>query len=536
MGLSLTACVPSTTQQEGDEAAVPVSRLDEIQSRPVTYPAEGGMAELKEKLGNKAEEYAPEIRTLDDGTQIQRTPISNFNLDGLDDVDSTYNIYTLNADDRGCDSCHTEGLGDVVAKLEYPHWPVDNGLHTNITVEDCMYCHDESQSRDGHVPFSQLIHGIHSKQSFTDAGGNCMSCHAPASDTREGLSLWDAVKHRELRGINKVKDVQGDFSFDQTTLLGDDSVFRVDPGSDERWGAQSQMFINEAYDNKPGSQEDFDNWEITVSGLVNNPYTITLGELIKEAPVEEFIAKLNCVLTTPNGTQLGNYAVKGIPIEYLIERGGGAKEGATGARAIRGDNPAGGQRISLDTIAEDGGWLVFEVNGRPLTMAEGWPVRAWYPQYAAYISARYCSGIEVTEEHIDITLGGLPYGSRDARGDEYGWRRMYMHEDFTTGYDDKPVVAVTYTPEGKIIPVGKPYEFQGYADAWEDPIVAMEFSMDGGETWTHFDTPDTDPIAWVYWHFTFTPEEPGAYVLKVRGITEGGLYSTYGDEVMVNAQ
>ncbi|MCI8367939.1 MAG: molybdopterin-dependent oxidoreductase [Eggerthellaceae bacterium] len=537
MGLSLTACVPNATQgSEGAASDAGSARLSELSQQTGGYKLEGGLEQILSNLQEQADANPAEIRTLEDGTQVQRTPDSVYNQSALQAVDSDYNIYVLNADARGCEACHTDGLDTLVENMAFPHWPIGNGLHTNINVEDCMFCHDETQGRDGVVPFSQLIHGIHSKDSFKEMGGDCMSCHAPASDTREGLSLWDAVKHTELRGIKKVEDVQGTFTFDQTTVLGDDSTFRVDPAAADGWNSQYAELTNDAYSNIEGDPEKFNNWEITVSGLVENPYTITLGELIAEAPVEEFTAKLNCMLTAPSGTMLGNYNLKGIPMSWLIEKAGGLTDGALGVRATRADAPNSNYNFALEDLYSDGGWLVFEVNGHPLTMAEGWPVRAWYPQHGAYLASRYCNGIEITDKADESYYEGFEYGDQDARGNEFGWRRMFVHQDYTQLCADKPVVAVTYTPEGKIIPVGQPYEFQGYADAWDDPIVALEFSMDGGNTWTRYDTPGADPIAWVYWHFTWTPEEPGAYVLKIRGITESGVVSTLGDEVMVNAK
>lgn len=90
--------------------------------------------------------------------------------------------------------------------------------------------------------------------------------------------------------------------------------------------------------------------------------------------------------------------------------------------------------------------------------------------------------------------------------------------------------------EGQIIEAGKPYEFEGYAQAFDEKIVAIEVSLDRGETWTRYDTSDSDLTKWVYWHFAYTPEKPGAYVLSVRAVTESGLVSATPDTVMFNAK
>ena len=67
-------------------------------------------------------------------------------------------------------------------------------------------------------------------------------------------------------------------------------------------------------------------------------------------------------------------------------------------------------------------------------------------------------------------------------------------------------------------------------------MKTVEFSMDGGETWTSFDVGDVDPAKWLWWSFTFTPEKEGAYVLSVRGTDIDGEVSYRNHEVLVNAK
>ena len=92
------------------------------------------------------------------------------------------------------------------------------------------------------------------------------------------------------------------------------------------------------------------------------------------------------------------------------------------------------------------------------------------------------------------------------------------------------------TPEGLIIAPGEEYEFEGYAYAMDEQVTSVEFSMDGGETWTSFDVGDVDPAKWLWWSFTFTPEKEGAYVLSVRGTDVDGEVSYRNHEVLVNAK
>ena len=105
-------------------------------------------------------------------------------------------------------------------------------------------------------------------------------------------------------------------------------------------------------------------------------------------------------------------------------------------------------------------------------------------------------------------------------------------------YMNKPNVTTLGIPDGMIIETGKPITFEGYADAFDEAVTKIEFSMDGGKTWTAFDLGQTDPRQWVWWNFTWTPETDGSYVLMARGTTESGLVTdeNYIHKVMVTAK
>ena len=65
--------------------------------------------------------------------------------------------------------------------------------------------------------------------------------------------------------------------------------------------------------------------------------------------------------------------------------------------------------------------------------------------------------------------------------------------------------------------VGYPLRFEGAAYDFGHSIVAIQFSLDDGVTWTTYDTPETNDFQNVGWMFDCAPEEPGCYVLKEIG-------------------
>lgn len=73
--------------------------------------------------------------------------------------------------------------------------------------------------------------------------------------------------------------------------------------------------------------------------------------------------------------------------------------------------------------------------------------------------------------------------------------------------------------------VGQTVTLSGYADDFGMKIVAIEFSLDDGETWVAFPTEESNPDLMISWRYSFVPEELGTYRLKVRSVSEDGRKS-----------
>lgn len=194
----------------------------------------------------------------------------------------------------------------------------------------------------------------------------------------------------------------------------------------------------------------------------------------------------------------------------------GVKDTAT---AVMSYAPSGWNRgMYLSEIEKDGAILAYEVNGERLKWVNGYPVTMWNGlDSAASCIRNVCELRVVSDETIKVFNG---------------WK----YEDDADHYINKPAVGIYHFKEGQIIEADKPYTFEGSAEAFDEKIVALEYSLDLGKTWTRYETPDTNRKAWVYWYFTYTPEKPGAYVLSVRGVSESGLVTYEPEQIMFNAK
>ena len=73
--------------------------------------------------------------------------------------------------------------------------------------------------------------------------------------------------------------------------------------------------------------------------------------------------------------------------------------------------------------------------------------------------------------------------------------------------------------------VGKPVTLEGYADDFGNHIAAIEFSLDGGETWAREDTAPSNAALSLHWTYQFTPKQEGEMLVLVRSVTDDGRKS-----------
>lgn len=285
--------------------------------------------------------------------------------------------------------------------------------------------------------------------------------------------------------------------------------------------------------NEPLDEEVFNTWTISVTGKVDNPFTMTLPELIAEAPSETFITTQECGMNPAGGDLISNVEVTGIPMSWLLEKAG-VQEGATAVMATAPDGWARGNL--LENLEEREGYLVYEINGERLDWVTGYPVRAWYPGRSAQNQIRWTGELNVVDtppEQIKQFKGWYLNEKNTVESDSQ--TLTYTKDAIGEGWN-KPNAGIFYLHEGQILEAGVSHEFEGYAYGFDSQIAAVEFSMDNGKTWVTCETPDSDLTKWVYWHFDFTPETQGAYVLSVRAVLSDGSVGYLPDTVMFNAQ
>ena len=445
-----------------------------------------------DKNAEADEANAPRVKTLDNGVQVQKTPYNTAASDttqGAYDkklVKSWNNIY-LNADNRGCTACHT--IEDALEMMETYHGIIYFGYDTEQGIQNCFGCH----SFYGDTKLRDSIHTVHQTSStFSAMGGTCESCHYIADDG--SFQRWDYVKYDVLRGIADVDAESVDVSFDlnQTQITEHENMFYKSVKADPTEWVNDDAMIDE---------ETFNNWTIKFTGDIDNPCEMTLAELIEKYGTETRVMKSHCVVNGPGQAMIYQAEVTGISIAKIVEDLG-LHEDANMFYPIGDDGYC--YNVYTQTMLDEGGLLVIGMNGDTIYADQGWPVAFWCNEMSAG---------NFTKRVVELNFSHSDGGSWDFYGD---------FTDCTTGRPfDKPNVGVLTATDGQIFTAGEAIHLEGYADAWNEPIVKLEYSFDHGATWKEFDIEGADTTRWVYWTLDINNiTEPGSYLMKIRATSQ----------------
>ena len=490
---------PETTASPETTAAPETTAVAETTAAPETAGSynsrEAALPDtyLREEKNDAADAAnAPRVTTLPSGVQVQKTPFDNTVKDGKF-VSSWNNLY-MDADNRGCNACHT--LEDALEMMDTYHGIIYFKYDTEQTYANCIGCHTFYEAE-----LKETIHTIHMKAGSAFEG-SCQSCHY--IDPDGNFLRWDYVKYDVLAGITDIaaENVTAEFDWNQTEITPVEKMyFKSIKSAPSEWLTDDSQ-INE---------DIFKNWTIKVTGDVDNPFEMTLPEMIEEFGLVTQVMKSHCTVNGPGQATIYQAEVTGIPVAKILEKAG-VQEGANWFEPIGGD----GYCYPLDTqyVLENDGLIVVEMNGQTIPANQGYPNAFWC--YNA-------SAGDFTKRVVEICVS-------NKEGEPWG----LFNGDFIDPANglsfDKPNSAVLNATVGQIFKQGETIHLEGYADAWNEPIKKIEFSFDRGETWIEYELENAVSEQWVYWTYDITIPDAGAYVMEIRVTSDG----PDGDRVCVN--
>jgi DMSO/TMAO reductase YedYZ molybdopterin-dependent catalytic subunit len=275
-------------------------------------------------------------------------------------------------------------------------------------------------------------------------------------------------------------------------------------------------------------------WRLRVEGEVATPLTFTLDDL-RRFPRHELVAVLECAgngraFYEPPvaGLQWGHGAVgnarwAGVRLADVLNKAG-LKDNAReilfdGADQPPGTMPKFQRGIPPKKALDENTLLAYEMNGRPLTPAHGFPLRVIAPGWAGDSWVKWVTTIRALPAEFDGFFMSTAYrhpGRPVAPGTPVAPNEMQP----VTAMRVKSVIA---SPPSGVSLAPAPTRIRGAAWSGESPVTAVEVSTDTGRTWKPATLgPDHAPFAWRLWEYRWNPPAEGHYVLMARARDAAG--------------
>ena len=245
-----------------------------------------------------------------------------------------------------------------------------------------------------------------------------------------------------------------------------------------------------------------DAWTLRVTGMVEQEVSITLAELLAR-PLVEHYATLTCVSNAVGGSLAGNARWLGYPIRALLAEAR-PRRGAEMVLSTSHDGWTAGTPLSALTDPRRQALLAVGMNGEPLPLEHGFPVRMVVPGLYGYVSAtKWVVELKVTTFAQDVGYWT-----------PLGWAALGPIK----------IAARIDTPRSHSVRTGT-VVVAGVAWAQHSGISRVEVRVDDGD-WQPAQLADTvGPDTWRQWRFDWAAT-PGKHTLAVRATDSAGRVQT----------
>jgi DMSO/TMAO reductase YedYZ molybdopterin-dependent catalytic subunit len=243
-------------------------------------------------------------------------------------------------------------------------------------------------------------------------------------------------------------------------------------------------------------------WQLRIHGMVSREITITFDELLRRPLIEDYVT-LCCVSNPVGGPYIGNAKWLGASLASLL-RQAGIKAGADQLMCTSVDGFTSGTPVQTVMDGRDA-LLAVAMNGQPLPIAHGFPVRMVVPGLYGYVSATKW----VTDINVTTFAGNYAYWA------QRGWTQQAPIK--TESRIDVPS-GVNQIPAGRTA-------VAGVAWAQHKGIEAVEVRVDQGP-WNQARlaaVPDLDTWRQWVWEWDATS---GNHVIEARATDKTGYTQT----------
>jgi DMSO/TMAO reductase YedYZ molybdopterin-dependent catalytic subunit len=278
---------------------------------------------------------------------------------------------------------------------------------------------------------------------------------------------------------------------------------------------------------------DPETWRLDVGGRVERPLSLSLDDL-RARPARTLAVTMECAgngraLYEPRALSqpwlleaVGTAEWTGTPLGPVLEEAGLARDAVevvfTGLdRGVQGEVEHAYERsLPLAEAQREEVLLAYAINGQPLPPQHGFPVRLLVPSWYGMTHVKWLRSIEVVDEPFRGWQQEVAYHLKQSEEDPGTPVKRILPRALLV-----PPGIPDFLSRGRFVESG-PCVLEGRAWSGTPPVVGVEVSADGGESWADAELgPAGGPFAWQGWTFTWNAE-PGEHVLCCRATDTAG--------------
>jgi len=360
--------------------------------------------------------------------------------------------------------------------------------------------------------------GLIAAAGFKPTSASAQAAAAPAASTAKPMPAYVSWKHADSMIIHTPTTIET-----KRSAIGSSIITPSD-----------RLFIR---NNLPAPSAadigDVNAWQINIEG-VGKPQTFTVADL-KQMGYETMATVLQCSGNgralfpgKPSGTRWQTGAAgcvmwAGVPVSEVIKALGGVSAGMVYMTGTGGEKlPAGIDpnavivERSVPIAAMQEAMLAWEMNGEPMPLAHGGPLRLIVPGYSGVNNIKYIKRLAFTKEQTKAAIQQTgyrmsPVGQKGDPSQAAVWTMDAKSWVTSPSPDSGPVKA------GLV-------QITGVAMGGLEDVAKVDVSLDGGKTWqaARLVGPDLGKYAWR--QFVLAANlKAGQYDVSCRVTTKAGV-------------
>jgi len=272
---------------------------------------------------------------------------------------------------------------------------------------------------------------------------------------------------------------------------------------------------------------DASTYRLRITGLINRPLELSLADLKKRRRLEQVVGFECSGNSNPRGNPLvGNARWAGTPLSALLKDCGlkpsasevvffgadkGSEEVSHGGSTQKVEQRFG-RSLSVDDATRPEVLIAYEMNGQPLSLAQGAPVRLIVPGWYGVANVKWLEQIHLMDRRFMGKFMAREYVT--LRGDKLGGD-MAWNETSVSRMQLKSMVA-------RVTRTGSNCKVLGFALNDGTPLKTVEVSIDSGPWRLATLDKSNTPYSWKLFTYRWEGAQPGEHTIASRAVDVRG--------------